>query len=340
MWRGAVDELSSARLYWAPANHHGAPRMDFPLDPLHRYPSLHLPLAALAAVLLDRMLGEARRFHPLAGFGRLADGIESRLNGASGGRSSGALAWCLAVLPLLVLAWWWRSWPGWGWYVDVLICYFALGARSLSEHGEAVYQPLAAGDLAQARLRAGRMVSRDTRHLDAAGLARAGVESVLENGNDAVFAALFWFALLGAPGALLLRLANTLDAMWGYKNPRFFHFGWAAARLDDALNWIPARLTALTYALLGSPARALSCWKNQARGWKSPNAGAVMAAGAGSLGVSLGGAAIYEGREEQRPLLGCGPAPDHRHIRAAIRLVGDGIWLWLGIFLLVGIVRA
>jgi adenosylcobinamide-phosphate synthase len=310
-------------------------------DMLEHAPALHAPLAALAAVLLDRLLGAARRGHPLVGFGRLANGIERVLNRGGFLRLRGALAWGLAVVPpvALAVALCWTASPAGVWCADVLLCYFVLGARSLSLHAEAVQKPLAAGDLAEARRRVGFLVSRDTRKLGAADVARAGVESVLENGNDAVFAALFWFALLGGPGALFLRLTNTLDAMWGYKNARFCHFGGFAARMDDAANWLPARLTALTYALLGVPSRALFCWRTQASAWESPNAGPVMAAGAGSLGVRLGGAAIYEGREEQRPPLGEGVAPDHRHINAALALVRRGLWLWLGVLFVIGTCR-
>lgn len=317
--------------------------MDFLAELLAQHPALHIPTAALAAVLLDRILGEPRRFHPLVGFGRLAGWLEAALNhagGAGGSRLHGILAWCLAVLPPVALAVWWRQAPGWAWYVDVLLGYFALGARSLAQHGEAVCRPLAAKNLPEARRRVSWLVSRDTSQLCATGIARAGVESVLENGNDAVFGALFWFALCGGPGALLHRLANTLDAMWGYKNARYRQFGWAAAKLDDLLNWAPARLTALTYALLGSPRRALACWKRQAAAWESPNAGPVMAAGAGSLGIVLGGAAVYAGQTEVRPLLGQGRAPDHRHIGQAIQLVQRGLGLWLAAFFLVGLIHA
>jgi adenosylcobinamide-phosphate synthase len=282
-------------------------------------------------LLADRLFGEVRRFHPLVGFGRWAKGVETTVRRVLGEhRACGVAAWMLAVLPWLALALWLReSHPLAHWGVDVALLYFALGGRSLGEHAEAVAAPLAAGDLDQARTRVGWIVSRDTRALDATGVARAGTESVLENGNDAVFGALFWFVIAGGAGALLFRLANTLDAMWGYRNPRYLRFGWAAARIDDVLNLIPARLTALTYALLGHTRCALRCWRAQATGWDSPNAGPVMAAGAGALGVSLGGAAIYHGQEETRPGLGEGPPPDAHTVRAAVRLVERGSLLWL-----------
>jgi adenosylcobinamide-phosphate synthase len=295
-----------------------------------------LPLAALAAVLLDRLFGEPQRWHPLLGFGRLAVLAEARLNRRTA--AAGILALGLMVGPWVALAFWLQPlMPG---VVDIALLYFALGARSLSEHAEAVQIPLAKGDLPEARRRVGWMVSRDTATLDATGVAKAGVESVLENGNDAVFGALFWFALLGGPGALLFRLTNTLDAMWGYKTDRFLAFGWAAARFDDLLNWPAARLTALTYALLGRPARALACWRAQAGAWESPNAGPVMAAGAGTLGIVLGGSANYHGREELRPPLGEGGPACAGDIGRAVTLVQRGLWLWLAVLLIIGTLHA
>jgi len=291
-----------------------------------------MPLAALTAVLLDRLLGEPQRFHPLVGFGRLVAGIEQRLNRRT--RLAGIFSWLIAVLPAVGVALLLR--PFAPFVVDVVLLYFALGAQSLAEHAEAVAKPLREGRLDEARQRVGWIVSRETSQLDASGVAKAGVESVLENGNDAIFGTLFWFALLGGPGAVLFRLANTLDAMWGYRSERFNRFGWAAARIDDGLNWLPARLTALTYALLGQTRNALLCWRSQAPGWESPNAGPVMAAGAGSLGVLLGGAAIYHGEVEIRPPLGAGPAPVAADLGRAIALIRHSLRLWLIVFFLIG----
>lgn len=295
-----------------------------------------MPLAALCAVLLDRRLGEVPRFHPLVGFGYVATVIEAKLNRRS--LTGGIIAWLLAVGPWVALAFWLR--PLVPFAVDVVLLYLALGAQSLCEHADAIARPLREGRLAEARLRVGDVVSRETSGLDESGVAKAGVESVLENGNDAIFGALFWFALLGGPGAVLFRLANTLDAMWGYRTERFNRFGRFAARFDDALNWVPARLTALTYALLGRTRNALTCWQTQAPDWDSPNAGPVMSAGAGSLGVLLGGAAIYHGREEIRPPLGAGPAPVAADLGRAITLVQRSLWLWLACLFLIGCLHA
>ncbi|MDD2744024.1 MAG: adenosylcobinamide-phosphate synthase CbiB [Rhodocyclaceae bacterium] len=290
-----------------------------------------MPLAALAAVLLDRLLGETRRWHPLVGFGNLATALETKLNQRS--LLTGVAAWLISVAPWVALAFWLR--PIAPFAIDVVLLYFALGAQSLCEHAAAIAKPLQEGRLDEARQRVGWIVSRETAQLDASGVAKAGVESVLENGNDAIFGTLFWFALLGGPGALLFRLANTLDAMWGYRTERFNLFGRFAARFDDALNWLPARLTALTYALLGETRRAFNCWRIQAPGWDSPNAGPVMAAGAGSLGIALGGAAIYHGHEEIRPPLGQGPAPVAADLYRAITLVKRSLWLWLSILFII-----
>lgn len=295
-----------------------------------------IALLVIIGVLLDWILGEVRRWHPLVGFGQLANGLERRLN--QGGRKywTGALAWLLAVVPLVLLAYWAIRWSaalgiattaG----IHAVLLYFSLGLRSLRDHTLPIERALVHNDLVEARRLTARIVSRDTAQADASDLAKAGVESLLENGNDAVFGTLFWFIVAGGPGALLFRLANTLDAMWGYRTPRYYAFGCVAARIDDALNWIPARLTALSYALLGSTRQALRCWRMQAPNWSSPNAGPVMAAGAGALGLALGGAASYDGVVENRPPLGIGCAARATDIGRAWRLVAGTTALWIAV---------
>ncbi|WP_342120649.1 adenosylcobinamide-phosphate synthase CbiB [Pseudoduganella sp. OTU4001] len=294
--------------------------------------------ALLGGVLLDAMLGEVSRFHPLVGFGRLAAAIEARLNRAHGAPRfvRGMLAWALPVLPLTALAVWLCTQPASAPIqaaLHAVLLYFCLGLRSLRDHMLPIWHALQAGDLPQARALTARIVSRDTQQAGEADLAKAATESMLENGNDAVFGTLFWFAIAGGPGAVLFRLANTLDAMWGYRTERFNLFGRSAARIDDALNYLPARLTAISYALLAPGAqgtrRALACWRRQAPAWSSPNAGPVMSSGAGALGLQLGGAASYHGEIEQRPPLGEGASAAAADIPRAWRLVRNTSMLWL-----------
>ncbi|MEQ8186035.1 adenosylcobinamide-phosphate synthase CbiB [Marinobacter salarius] len=300
-------------------------------------------MVCLLAVILDRWLGEPRRWHPLVGFGRLATLVERRLNQlpekSTRSVCLGFLGALVLVLPLLMvtelLRW---GLNGWLYLVlQVVVVYFVLSIRGLTEHGRAVSDALHSGDLENARDQVGKIVSRNARELDEQGVATAATESMLENGADAVFASLFWFLIAGLPGVLLHRMVNTLDAMWGYRNERYLYFGRVAARLDDVMNWVPARLTALTYALLGNTRLAWRCWRIQAPDWDSPNAGPVMAAGAGALAVSLGGPAPYANGIKQRPVLGEGPAASADTVDGALRLVWMGVWLWLGVVALLAV---
>jgi adenosylcobinamide-phosphate synthase len=288
-------------------------------------------LAALMfGLAIEWLFGEPRRWHLLVGFGRLANAMERRLNKGRMGIAVGAISvMALVAIPIFVFMVLRTYAQSWAWVLDGLALWFALGAKSLFAHVRAIAWPLVSGDLPAARVALSMIVSRDCAQLTETEVAKGAIESNLENGADAIFATLFWFMLFGGAGALLHRLSNTLDAMWGYRTPRLNEFGRCAARLDDVLNYIPARLVALSYALLGNTRLALTAWRTQAPQWDSPNAGPVMAAGAGALSLTLGGNAIYHGQVEVRTPLGFGPAPQALDIERSLRLVQKTLALWL-----------
>ncbi|RIW41126.1 cobalamin biosynthesis protein [Micromonospora endophytica] len=283
----------------------------------------------VAGYALDALFGDPKRGHPVAGFGRAAAALERRLYRPD--RRSGAAFTALAVgAPVLLgaaAAIGTRRRPvaravlvaGGTWAV--------LGGRSLRHEAEAMGSALRAGDLPAARQRLGNLCGRDPSSLDEAEVTRATVESVAENTSDAVVAPLFWGALAGLPGLLGYRAVNTLDAMVGHRSARYARFGTPAARLDDLLNLVPARLTGLlTIAVApvgrGDRERAWRVWRRDRADHPSPNAGQCEAAMAGALGVRLGGRNVYFGRSEVRPFLGDGPRPDPRHLPRAARLSG------------------
>lgn len=293
---------------------------------------LHTALIVSSALLLDHWLGEPQRYHPLVGFGRWAAYIEDWLYAPQ--RLRGVMVLCLTLsLPVIATGLLSRLPEPWNDLFSVWTVYFAVGLRSLYDHTQPICEALDRHDDYAARLATARIVSRDHETLS---VLPATCESILENGNDGVFAALFWFLLAGAPGVILYRLSNTLDATWGYKSPRYLAFGWAAARWDDVMNWVPARLTALTYSLLGHKRQALACWHSQAPLWDSPNAGPVMAAGAGTLNIKLGGPACYAGKWQIRPWLGVGSPPLRQDIDRSLSLVRQGTLLWVTIMLVIG----
>ncbi len=297
-------------------------------------------MACVLALVLDYVLGEPGRLHPVVGFGQLATAVEKRFNTAPDkawkSLFTGWFSVLLLMAPVLGVALWVSATLNGVLRVaaEAITLWLAISLRGLTEHGRAVAEPLRKGDLEVAQEQVSRIVSREASALDEQGVAAAATESMLENGADAVFASLFWFLVAGIPGVVLHRMINTLDAMWGYRNPRFLYFGRAAARLDDLMGWVPARLTALTYMLLGDRKLAWRCWRNQAPQWDSPNAGPVMAAGAGALGVRIGGPSPYPSGLKHRPVLGGFQAAGSASVEAAIRLVWRGVWLWLGVVLM------
>jgi adenosylcobinamide-phosphate synthase len=298
--------------------------------------------AVMAALVLDYLFGEPRRYHPLVGLGNIISHIErwcypaqvqqsaddsnsfevpsprrQRWRGVLGLSLVLALPVTFALLLQLLL-------PAnhlLSLVISAIVVYFCIGCRSLGEHAQAIAKPLLIGDIDAARAGLSMIVSRDTSECQEQEIAAGTIESVLENGSDAVFAPLFWFLVLGLPGVIAYRAINTLDAMWGYKNDQYLYFGWAAARMDDVVNYLPARLCAIGYALCGQSKVALRCWQTQAKHYKSPNGGPVMASGAGAIGVVVGGDAVYFGQSLQRTVLGEGRPPIAADIDASFQLL-------------------
>ncbi|QPP09508.1 cobalamin biosynthesis protein [Streptomyces bathyalis] len=274
----------------------------------------------------DALLGDPRRGHPVAAFGRAAAAAERAL--WRDHRGAGALHTALtvagAVTAVATLSRTARALAGTGGatLVDAAVTWTVLGGTGLRREALAVAAALEAGDVEGARRLLPHLCGRDPQALDADAIARAVVESVAENTSDAVVGALVWGAAAGAPGMAAFRAVNTLDAMFGHRSPRHLRFGWAAARLDDAAGWPGARLTAALAALAGpSPRGALRAWRTDARSHPSPNAGPVEASFAGALGVRLGGTLSYGGRTEHRPVLNSpGRAVRTDDIAAAVQL--------------------
>ncbi len=292
-----------------------------------------MSLSLILAVLLDHWLGEPQKYHPLVFFGNLANYAEKKLNQQKLTiflqKLLGLIALLLMVLPITLFIYSITQYPLISSILSPVILYFCIAANSLKQHALLVFQALDNSDIKLAKKGVAMIVSRQTEKMTESDIRKATIESVLENGADAVFAPIFWFIIAGPTGAILYRLSNTLDAMWGYKNQRFLYFGWAAARFDDCLNWIPARLTALSYACLGHTKTAINCWKNQANLLDSPNAGPVMTAGAGALNLQLGGPAWYHGKLKNKVYFGTDKLPTNNDIIRANSLITATLILWI-----------
>lgn len=276
--------------------------------------------AMVVAMAVDALLGWpsklfARIGHPVTWLGGLIAAIDTGWNRASdlpALRRAAGVAGALLVIALAVALGWLLqsllqlSLP-WGWIQIALVGVLAwplVALRSLHDHVVAVANPLLGGDIAAAREAVSRIVGRDPAALDEAGIARAAIESLAENASDGIVAPVLWGALFGLPGILGYKAINTLDSMIGHRSERHEAFGWAAARIDDVANFIPARLTGFLFMLL-APRRsnALSCMTRDARRHRSPNAGWPEAAMAGALGVRLSGPRIYHGSATYEPWL-------------------------------------
>lgn len=299
--------------------------------------------AMAVAMVVDAVTGWpswlfARIGHPVTWLGRLIKLADAGCNRQSDPPARRRVAGVVAALSVIALS----AALGWllqaalpsGWTRVLLLGILAwplVALRSLHDHVAAVADPLQSGDVAGARSAVARIVGRDPATLDEAGIARAAIESLAENASDGVVAPVFWGALLGLPGIAAYKAINTLDSMIGHRTPRHEAFGWAAARIDDVANYIPARLTGLLFALLAAqPTQALSCMVRDARRHRSINAGWPEAAMAGALDVRLSGPRSYHGRVTDEPWLNAG---------ARDPLGGDigrGLKIYIGTMLLLG----
>ncbi|TRO63457.1 cobalamin biosynthesis protein [Streptomyces sp. IB201691-2A2] len=289
---------------------------------------------AAAGLLGDLLLGDPRRGHPVAAFGRTAGAVERVLWRDHRGWGALHTAVCvggatgLAALAARSV----RASRVASVALTATATWSVVGGTSLGREARAVGGALAAGDVEVARERLPHLCGRDPQALDADGIARAVVESVAENTSDAVVGAFVWGAAAGVPGLVGFRAVNTLDAMVGHRSAKYRRYGWASARLDDVAGWPGARLTAVLAAVAGSdPRGAVRAWRADAAKHPSPNAGPVEASFAGALGVRLGGTLSYAGRVEHRPVLnGEGRAVEVGDIERAVRLSRRVGWLALG----------
>jgi adenosylcobinamide-phosphate synthase len=284
-------------------------------------------IGVLAGYLADLVLADPRTGHPVAGFGAAAAAVErvtyrdSRIGGvAHVGILVGAVSLLGAGLQRHA-----RRGRLWSAAATAVATWIALGGTTLARTGLAMGDLVSRDDVEGARRLLPALCGRDPALLDAAGLTRAAVESVAENTSDATVAPLLWATVGGVPAVLGYRAVNTLDSMVGHRSPRYARFGWAAARLDDAANYVAARVTAALVVLCapivgGSPSGAVRAWGRDAARHPSPNAGVVEAAFAGALGVRLGGPTAYRYELQIRPTLGEGVPPSVADLRRAVRL--------------------
>ncbi|GAA0676259.1 adenosylcobinamide-phosphate synthase [Sphingomonas insulae] len=291
----------------------------------------------LAALIVEAALGYRRRWpHPVQAAGAWIAAFERRCNrGDPATQRLAGVALLVSLVALGAAAGWILgrlAGKGWGLIVVVLVASTGLAQRSLHDHVAAVLAPLVAGDLPAARRAVAMIVGRDTATLDEAGIATAAIESLAESFCDGVVAPAFWFLIAGLPGLFAAKAINTADSMVGHRTPRLIRFGWACARADDGINWLPARLSGVLICLAGGGG-----WRTMlrdARRHASPNGGWPEAAMAGALDRRLGGPVTYDGEAAMRATLGSGGAPDAADLRRALhlyRIACLGLWIATGV---------
>ena len=292
-----------------------------------------LMAAILFAVALDRFIPDRHGFKPFAWYLDWAESIEQRFNG--GTRLHGIAAVLLALVPIVLGVMLARYLLGEIAFVvrfafDVVVLYVCLDIFRLGNGARAVAEMLEAGDVREADAQLKEIAGKGATDLSEAGIAHATVEAVLKQTNSLIISPLFWFILLGPAGAVLQRLACILDKLWGHRYERFVEFGWAAARFDDVLQWVPARITALSYAIMGSFEEALHCWRRQMGIWSDINSGPLLASGFGAMHMQNCEASA-DVADYDVPLSGLSVIPDASHVRGVVALVWRVLLFWLAI---------
>jgi adenosylcobinamide-phosphate synthase len=293
-------------------------------------------IAVLFALVLDRYVPDRGGFKLWEWYGDWADSIEQRFNGGS--RGHGVSAALLAIVPILIgmllahyildeisslLAF----------VFGVLAVYLCIDLYRLGSVADSVASALEANDVPLAARQLRALTGKETVETTEAGVAHATVETVLKQANSLVIAPLFWFILLGPFGVVLQHMASILDKLWGHRNERYAEFGWAAARLDDLLGWIPARITAISYAVVGSFEDALHCWRAKAGMWSDINSGPLLASGLGAMHMTNCDETEEEdayGNKVVRPAV----LADAGHVRRVMALVWRVLLFWLAVAVL------
>jgi adenosylcobinamide-phosphate synthase len=298
----------------------------------------------LGALALEAIVGypeglHRRIPHPVAGVAYMISALERRWNHLQRARKALGIATVILVAGTAAMAgalitYLAGRFPH-GDIAIVVIATLGLAQRSLFDHAAAVIRPLYAGDLASARTALARIVGRDVKQLNESGVSAAALESLAESFNDGVVAPAFWLLLGGLPGLFAYKAVNTADSMIGHMEPRWKDFGRAAARTDDVMNLIPARLAGLFIVLAGRG--GLRVMFRDAPKHASPNAGWPEAAMAGALGVQLGGAVAYDGVIHERPTFGNGAAPGASHLRGGLMLYLRACWVMWFVLLAAGL---
>ncbi|MBI2313238.1 MAG: CobD/CbiB family protein [Betaproteobacteria bacterium] len=296
-------------------------------------------VSLIAALMLEQWRPVGNRNRAIRLFIGYADLLERQFN--AGEHRHGAIAWLLAVVPAVVGAWLgyealYDVSPALGWAWNVLLLYLTMGFRQFSHAFGEIAEALQAGELERARTLLGEWRGQTARDYSSNEVARVAIEQGLVYSHRYVFAVVLWFAVLPGPsGAVLYRLCEILAERWGgRREPEFGAFGGFSTRVFELLDWVPARLTAISFAIVGDFEDAIYCWRAQALSWAQQTQGIILASGAGALGVRLGESLRQGGEMQYRPELGVGDEADADYMQSTVGLIWRTVVLWLVLILL------